>query len=93
MICGKNSWTDCRGTPRQISIPSIIQLVGCLKICKESRRLNLSLTMEELSTCMRYKARAFSFSERNLASEEDLGRYQKAKPEARMVARPSIRKR
>ena len=42
---------------------------------------------------MRYKARAFSFSVRNLASEEDLGRNQKAKPEPRIVARPSMRNR
>ena len=53
MICGKNNCTDCKGTPRQISMPRMSQLVGCLKIASESLRLNFSLTMEELSVCMR----------------------------------------
>jgi len=69
------------------------QLVGCLKILKLSFKLNFSLTMEELSSLILSYASALSSSLRNLASEADRGRYQKAKTAKHTVQPPSMMKR
>lgn len=53
MMTGRNSDTDCSGTPRQTSIPRMIQLVGWRRTLTASRKLNGSSTTEEESICMR----------------------------------------
>jgi hypothetical protein len=92
-ICGKNSVTDCRGTPRQISMARIIQLVGCLKILKASLRFILALTSAEESSCIRSVASFFSSSFKKYASAAECGRYQNANTEKRTVQEPSMMKR
>lgn len=93
MITGRNSWTACRGTPRQTWIPKITQLVPCLNTLNASRISSFSLTTEELSICKRRYASSFSSGVRKLASEADRGRYQSAKRAKRTVPAPSIKKR
>ena len=88
-ICGRNRFTDCSGTPKQISIIKNAQVEGCLKIVKALPNLNSSLTTDELSVCIRCTAISLSSGDRKWAVAAFRGRYQKAKQETMMVADPS----
>lgn len=93
MICGRKVTTPWRGTPRQISMPRMSQLVGCAKILRALRRLKELLTSAEESVCMRSRARCFCDGERKGASAAERGRYQRAKMAKQKVQRPSMTKR
>ena len=88
-ICGRKRFTDCSGTPKQISIIKNAQVEGCLKIVKALPSLNSSLTTDELSVCILCTAISLCSGVKKCAVAALRGRYQNAKQETMIVAEPS----